>query len=87
MDKSALGPELLDYISREIVRQPSIELTLDSPLISSGLVDSFALLDLLLKVEEMANLRIPAGKVQPEDMDTVTLILRTVERVGKPKAS
>jgi hypothetical protein len=29
-------------------------------------------------------MRIPASKVQPEDMDTVSLMLSTARRIGKP---
>jgi hypothetical protein len=43
------------------------------------------LVDLLLKLEDVTNKRIPAGRVQPKDMNTVALMLATAERVGKPK--
>jgi acyl carrier protein len=57
----------------------------DTPLVSSGLVDSFALVDILLKLEEVFQMRIPAGKVQAKDMDSVRLMLATAQRVGKPR--
>ena len=38
-----------------------------------------------MKLEEVTGMRIPAGKVQPKDMDTVTLMLDTAKRVGKPR--
>ncbi len=52
---------------------------------SSGLVDSMALVDLLLKLEEVTRLRIPAGKAQPKDMNTVELMFATAQRVGRPR--
>jgi acyl carrier protein len=57
----------------------------NTPLVSSGLIDSMALVDLLLKLEDLTNLRIPAGKVQPKDMDTVVLMFATAQRVGRPR--
>jgi hypothetical protein len=39
----------------------------------------------LAKLEEVTATRIPAGKVQPKDMDTVSLMLSTAQRAGKPK--
>ena len=39
----------------------------------------------LLKLEDLTHTRIPAGKVQPKDMDTVALMFATVQRVGKPR--
>lgn len=83
MDEAAQAQELIDYILQEVIRRPAVQLTADSPLVSSGLIDSFALVDILVKVEDVTNMRIPAGKVQPKDMDTVTLMLATAKRVGK----
>ncbi len=87
MDEAAQVQELLDYLMREVIRRPSIRLTADAPLVSSGLIDSFALVDILVKLEDVTGMRIPAGKVQPRDMDTVNLMLLTAKRVGKPKKS
>ena len=85
MSDAAPAQELIDYLLKEVIRRPGIQLTADSPLVSSGLIDSFALVEILLKVEDVTNLRIPAGKVQPKDMDTVNLMLATAGRVGKPR--
>ena len=63
----------------------AIQLTADSSLVASGLIDSFALVDVLVKLEEVSEMRIPAGKVQPKDMDTVNLMLAMAKRVGKPR--
>jgi acyl carrier protein len=77
--------ELIDYICKQIIRRPGIQLTADSPLVSSGLIDSFSLVDVLSKLEEVTAMRIPASKVQPKDMDTVRLMLTTAQRLGKPR--
>ena len=44
-----------------------------------------ALVDLLLKLEDITRMRIPAGKVQPKDMDTIAKMFATAQRVGKPR--
>ncbi len=75
--------QLIDYIQRELVRRPDVRIAEDTPLVSSGLVDSLALVDILLKLEEVTNMRIPAGKLQAKDMDTVQLMFATAQRVGK----
>jgi acyl carrier protein len=77
--------QLIDYICKEIIRQPGVQIGVDTPLVSSGLIDSFSLVDVLSKLEEVTATRIPAGKVQPKDMDTVSLMLSTAQRVGKPR--
>jgi acyl carrier protein len=85
MSESEQAQALISYLLSNIVRRPSVQLTADSSLVASGLVDSFALVDVLTKLEEVTGMKIPAGKVQPKDMDTVNLMLATAKRVGKPK--
>jgi acyl carrier protein len=69
----------------ELIRRPAIVLDENTPLVSSGLIDSMALVDLLLKLEDLTQKRIPTGKVQPKDMDTVAKMFATAERVGRPR--
>ena len=69
----------------ELIRKPGVSIDEDTPLVSSGLIDSMALVDLLLKLEDLTRLRIPPGKVQPKDMNTIALMFATAHRVGKPK--
>ena len=77
--------QIIEYIEREIIRRPGIHIDEETALVSSGLIDSLALVDILLKLEDVTRMRIPAGKVQPKDMDTVRLMFATAERVGKPR--
>lgn len=77
--------EMTDYIARELVRRPGVEITSETPLVSSGLIDSFALVEIFVRLEKLTNRRIPAAKIQPKDMDTVSLMFATAERIGKPR--
>ncbi|MGA9768327.1 MAG: acyl carrier protein [Blastocatellia bacterium] len=77
--------QIIEYIEREIIRRPGIHIDEDTALVSSGLIDSLALVDILMKLEDVTGLRIPAGKVQPKDMDTVQLMFATAARAGKPR--
>ncbi len=76
--------QMIEHIT-ELIRKPGMRIDEDTPLVSSGLIDSMALVDLLLKLEDLTHRRIPAGKVQPKDMDTVAKMFATAERVGKPR--
>ena len=69
----------------DLIGKPNFTIDENTPLVSSGLIDSMALVDLLLKLEDVTHLRIPAGKVQPKDMDSVEKMLATAQRVGKPR--
>ena len=82
---NAAAQQLIEYIQKDILRRKTIDITTETPLVSSGLIDSLALVDILAKVEQVTHMRIPAGKVQPKDMDTVSLMLATAARVGRPK--
>jgi acyl carrier protein len=69
----------------ELIRKSDVSIDEDTPLVSSGLIDSMALVDLLLKLEDLTHMRIPPGKVHPKDMNTIALMFATAQRVGKPR--
>jgi len=75
---------MIEQIAK-LIRRPGLQIDENTPLVSSGLIDSMALVDLLLTLEDITRLRIPAGKVQPKDMNTVALMFATAQRVGKPR--
>ena len=76
--------QMIEHVTR-VIRKPNIVIDENTRLVSSGLIDSMALVDLLLKLEDLTHLRIPPGKVQPKDMDTIALMFATAQRVGKPR--
>ena len=78
--------QMMEHISR-LIRKPDVLIDENTPLVSSGLIDSMALVDLLLKLEDLTHMRIPPGKVQPKDMDTIALMFATAQRVGKNRKS
>jgi acyl carrier protein len=75
---------MIEHLVR-MIRKPGLTIDENTPLVSSGLIDSMALVDLLLKLEDLTHRRIPPGKVQPKDMNTVSMMFATAERVGKPR--
>jgi len=85
LQKQEYAERIIDYVLREVIGRPGVEIKIDTPLVSSGLIDSLALVNILLQLETVTRLRIPASKVQPKDMDTVALMLATAQRLGKPR--
>ncbi len=81
---TAEAQQMIEHVTR-LIRKPGLVIEESTPLVSSGLIDSMALVDLLAKLEDITHLRIPPGKVQPKDMDTVALMFATAQRVGKPR--
>jgi acyl carrier protein len=76
--------QMIEHIVR-LIRKSTVHIDENTRLVSSGLIDSMALVDLLQKLEDLTHTRIPPGKVQPKDLDTVALMLATAQRVGKPR--
>lgn len=73
--------------SREVVRNVVTEITRrkvrdDELLVSSGIIDSLRVLKLISRLEDQLQTHIPTDQVQPEDFDSVDLILETIERVA-----
>jgi acyl carrier protein len=56
------------------------ELGADDSLISSGLLDSMALLRLIVFIEEQFSVSVADGELMPENFQTVSLIKAFVER-------
>jgi acyl carrier protein len=76
--------QMAEYILRRI-RKPALVIDENTPLVSSGLVDSMALGEVVLELEDLTNMRIPPGAVKPKDLDTVSKMFATAARVGKPR--
>ena len=76
--------QMIEHIS-SLIRKPDITIDEETKLVSSGLIDSMALVDLLQKLEDVTHMRIPPGKVQPKDLDSVAKMFATAQRVGKPR--
>ncbi len=76
--------QMIEYLLRRI-RKPTLVIDETTPLVSSGLVDSMALGDVVLELEDLTNTRIPPGAIKPKDLDTVAKMFATAQRVGKPR--
>lgn len=62
---------LANFITTHILRQPERALTPTEKLISSGLVDSFNLVDLAIHVEETFGIQIQDTELRAETFDTL----------------
>ena len=78
MDLEEMKDLVLNYIIKEYMEDEEIELTYDTPLISSGYVDSFSMVSLLVFIENKFKIKIPAIKATPEAFDSVNKIIGLV---------
>jgi acyl carrier protein len=70
---------LAQYIASKILLQPKKVITADAPLISSGLIDSFHLVDLSLYVEEQFGVRIDDSELNKETFDTLAQLTQLIQ--------
>lgn len=71
---------ILDYIRKEYIDDEEVDLNFDTPLISSGYVDSFSMVSLLVFLENKFKIKIPPGKSTPEAFDSVNKIVALVNQ-------
>jgi len=74
---------VLDYVIEEYLEDEDEEITLDTPLISGGIVDSFSMVSLKRFLENKYNISIPDDKATPEAFDTVNKICSLVKEFVK----
>lgn len=63
--------KLSDYIASQILRQPNRQLSSQEPLISSGLIDSFSLVDMALYIEDTFEVRIDDTELNADTFDSI----------------
>ena len=74
---------ILSYIKKEYLDEDEADdMTLDehTPLISSGIVDSFSMVSLKRFLEKKYEVKLPDEEATPQAFDTVTTIIELVNR-------
>ncbi|HEX7619970.1 MAG TPA: acyl carrier protein [Anaerolineales bacterium] len=66
---------LAKYIAAEILKQPTRQIVPDEPLLSSGLIDSFHLVDLSLFVENNFGVRIDDAELNASSFDNLNQLV------------
>ncbi len=73
--QSVVGP----YISTSILKQPKRVIQIDEPLKSSGLIDSFSLVDLALFVEDTFGVHIDDTELNAQTFDTLNQLSSLIQ--------
>jgi acyl carrier protein/D-alanine--poly(phosphoribitol) ligase subunit 2 len=74
---------ILDYIRDEYLDEDDeddIDLDENTPLISSGIVDSFSMVSLKTFLEKKFDIKLPDADATPETFDTVASIMQIVDK-------
>lgn len=71
---------LAHYITSKILKQPNRTLSETEPLISSGLIDSFSLVDLGLFVEDQFGVRLDDTELNAQTFDTLAQLAELIRQ-------
>jgi len=71
MDKNIIIEQIGKKIVEEIIKEPARIIKADEPIISSGLIDSFSLVDLALIVEDLYGVHIDDAELSADTFDTL----------------
>ncbi|MRR23831.1 acyl carrier protein, partial [bacterium] len=74
---------VLKYVVKEYIDDDDVKITYETPLISSGYVDSFSMVSLLVFLENRFKIKIPPSKATPEAFDSVNSIVALVNQYLK----
>jgi D-alanine--poly(phosphoribitol) ligase subunit 2 len=72
---------VLEYVKDEYVDEDDeVDVRYDTPLISSGLVDSFSMVSLKTFLEKKYDIKLPDEEATPEAFDTINSIVELVRK-------
>ena len=71
--------KLEQFIAAKILKQPNRKIGADEALISSGLVDSFSLMDIALFVEDTFGVRIEDTEPNAQTFDTLNQLYALID--------
>lgn len=74
-----ISSTLNQYIATEIAKQPQRILGPEEPLLTSGLIDSFHLVDLALFVEDRFGVHLDDAELNAQTFDTLSQLVALVE--------
>lgn len=80
MDDATIRTTLRAFITRELIRDPGYPLSDTEGIITGGMMDSFALAELGVFVEQTFNVYIPDPDLTVDKMDTLDQIVARVLR-------
>ena len=79
MDKERI---LIDYLEKEILRRPASGISEDTDLLSTGILNSLSLLQLVSFIERRFNCEIPAEEVVYENLHSVSAMVDYLNKDG-----
>ena len=83
MDAQEMRDRLRDFVRSELLRKPDYPLADDEPLITGGLIDSFALAQVGVFVENTFGVYLPDTDLTVANMDTIERMVACILRARR----
>jgi acyl carrier protein len=78
--ENKISQPLVQFITAQIIKQPNRIIQPDEALISSGLIDSFSLVDLALYVEDTFGVHIDDTELNAATFDTLRQLVQLIQQ-------
>ncbi len=72
--------KLIAFVRHEFLEDPDMEITSETKLISSGLIDSFSLVSLQTFISKEFGKNIPAPKITAQSFDTIRQMVEIINQ-------
>ena len=72
-------PQLSTFLAEKILKQPNRKITAEEALLSSGLIDSFSLMDVALFVEDTFGVRIEDTELNVDTFDNLAQLAALID--------
>lgn len=72
-------PQLATFLAEKILKQPNRKISAEEALLSSGLIDSFSLMDVALYVEDTFGVRIEDTELNADTFDNLTQLAALID--------
>ena len=79
MNTDELKEKLAGYLAKDILKQPGRTIQSDEALLTSGLIDSFHLVDLALYVEDNFGVHIDDSELNASTFDTLSGLISLIQ--------
>jgi acyl carrier protein len=76
--------ELAQFIQENLATDSAQAISAKTPLLSSGLIESFSLVQLVVHLETTYKVKIPSALRTEDNFDTVGAMLELVNKIKKP---
>lgn len=81
-DSATAADRIRAFVTSEILRDERARIEDDEPLLTSGVIDSFSLVDFRQFLESTFGVEVPESDLTPDTMDTIRMVVARLGTLG-----